>query len=206
MVLLLSCVCAIYHFRRVDKATRFLCLWIVTGGVTELLAVHFAVTYKNNLPVYTFYSIIELSLITFYFAFSVEVIRRQRLHLIIIAASTLMWLANMYWLQPVNSINSNFIFIECLITVCLSLYALYRLLLLYNHSLLRKTHFWIPCIVLLYCCGTLWNWGFYDHFLKHYPERTVMLSICILFVNILTYSAYTLILLFYPKMKRAYVL
>jgi hypothetical protein len=205
MVLLLSCICAICYFRKVDKATRTLCLWILTGGITELLAWYFAMKYKNNLPVYAFYSIVELSLIAFYFAYSVKFIRRHRLHFIFIAASTLMWLVNVRWLQPLNSINSNFIFIECLITVCLSLYALYRRLLIYNHSLIKKTHFWIPCILLLYCCGTLWNWGFYDFFFKHYPDRTVILSICILGMNILTYSAFTLILLFYSKMKRSYV-
>lgn len=205
MVSLLSCICAIYYFRKVDKATKFLCLWILAGGATELLAWYFAMKYQNNLPVYAFYSIIELSLITFYFAYSVKFIRRKYLHFIIIAISTLMWLMNVRWLQPLNSINSNFIFVECLITVCLSLYAVYRRLLLYDHSLIKKTHFWVPCVLLLYCCGTLWNWGFYDHFLKHHPGRTVLLSICILVVNILTYSAFSLILLFYSKMKRTYV-
>lgn len=205
MVLLLSCICALYYFRKVDKATKFLCLWILTGGITELLASYFAMKYKNNLPVYALYSIIELFLILFYFAYSVKFIRRHKLHFIIIVASTLMWLVNVRWLQPLNSINSNFIFIECLITVCLSLYAVYRRLLLYNHSLTQKTHFWIPCILLLYCCGTLWNWGFYDYFLKYYPGRTIILSVCILCMNIITYSAFTLILLFYSKMKRSYV-
>ena len=205
IALILSGIVGVVRFHTIDKATKIVCLWIWLGGITELLASFLRFNSGNNLPVYSVYSLIELCIIAMYFNVSLKYIKKQHAGIFIIITSILLWVGNTIFLQPINVINSNFIFIECLFIVSLSLYAIYRRFLIYDESLIPNTHFWIPCILVLYQLGTLWNWGFYEYFFDRSPENTDILIIAILGINILTYISFTTILIQYPKMKRSHV-
>ncbi|WP_118973940.1 hypothetical protein [Taibaiella koreensis] len=191
-----------FRFKRVDKASRFICILVWTGFLAELVARYASVRYHNNMPVYAINRLVEFGLISLYFNYSVDVFTKHRVGYIIGAIVILIGVANSIWYQPLNTLNTLYIFLECIGVVCMSLYSFYRLLLTNTSIRLHeRVHFWIPCIFVFNWCGTLSCWGLYDYFRKGITEKLPILNISLVLINTLTYLAFGLIFLLYPKMK-----
>ncbi len=196
----------LFRFHRVDRAAKIICLLIWLGFLTEGIGYYAAWKYHNNYPVYTPSIFIEFVLISLYFNFSVPVLQKKNVGIYIAAAGVLLGVMNTLFLQPIDTLSSNFIFLECLVVVCFSLFAIYRLLRIDSDKLelQRKVHFWLPFILLFYQCATLSAWGVYDKFGDD-AEDAKMLDFSILIINIITYSSFGLIFFRYPKMKAIHV-
>lgn len=202
LVLLLVSVFAVFHFRKMDLASKIVCVLIWMASLTEMLAWYSAKHFRNNLPVYNIFSFFELSLVSIYFNYSIDTFRKRNLGYYIAGIGTVLGVLNMIFLQPINTFNSNFMFVQCLCTVTMSLYSFYRLLLVSNNLYLQNnTHFWIPCVFVFYWCTTLFSWGMYDFFTGQLKEKAAILNICLLVVNIITYLAYATIFFLPSKIK-----
>lgn len=201
--LLLCLVIALpFRYKEVDKASRFICIMIWIGFLAEIVARYASKKYHNNMPVYTINRFIEFALVSLYFNYSIDTFRKHHIGYIIAAAGIAIGVANSIWYQPITTLNTLYIFLECIGIVCMSLFSFYRLLL--THTTLRlhnRVHFWIPCIFLFNWCGTLSSWGLYDYFRSGHYDKTPILNISLVFVGILTYLAFGIIFLLYPKMK-----
>lgn len=180
-------------------------MFIWLGALSETVAWFSILRFKTNLPVYAVSSIIEFIIICFYFNATLAYFRKWNIGIWAAAIGTLFGILNSALLQPMNTINVNFLFFECLAIVCLSLFSIYQRLMAGDISLTKETHYWIPCILLFYKCSALWNWGTYDYVLSRDPGKTIYLNIGILTINTATYLAFTLLLFFYPKMQRTNV-
>lgn len=202
LVLLLVSVFAIFYFRKMDRASRIICVLIWIASLTEALAWYSAKRFRTNLPVYHIFSYLEFILVCLYFNYSIATFRRRNIGYYIALTGIVLGLANTIFLQPLNTLNSNFIFLECLCIVSMSLYSLYRLLLVNDNLYLQNnTHFWVPCVLIFYWCTTLFSWGMYDFFAGLLQKKIGMLNICLLMVNIITYLAYATIFFLPSKIK-----
>ncbi len=202
LVLLLVSVFAVFHFRKMDLASRIICVLIWIASITEVLAWYSAKHFHNNLPVYNIFSYFELAFISLYFNYSIDTFKKRNLGYYIAGIGTVLGILNMIFFQPITTLNSNFIFVECLCIVSMSLYSFYRLLLVSNNLYLQNnTHFWVPCVLIFYWCTTLFSWGMYDFFAGLLQEKTAILNICLLMVNIITYLAYATIFFLPTKIK-----
>lgn len=201
---LLICLAVLLPFRykKADKASRFICILIWSGLLTELVAKYASVKYHNNMPVYAIDRFIEFGLISLYFNYSVDTFSRHHIGYFIGTTVVLIGIANSIWYQPLNTLNTIYIFLECIVIICMSLYSFYRLLLTSTTIRLHeRVHFWIPCIFVFNWCGTLSCWGLYDYFRKGVTEKLPILNISLVSISILTYIAFGLVFLLYPKMK-----
>lgn len=203
--LLIAVVYSFVRYKRLDMGSRFICMLIWLGAVSETIAWFAAVKFRNNLPVYAISSICEFAITCLYFNSTLRFYKKWNIGIICAVAGILFGVMNIAVFQPLNTINSNFLFFECLGVVCLSLFSIYQRLMATDMRLLKEIHFWIPCILLFYKCTALWNWGIYDYVTARHEEKTIFLNIGILLINVLTYLAFTLLLLFYPKMRRTHV-
>lgn len=202
LVLLLVSVFAVFNFRKMELASRIICVLIWIASITEVLAWYTAKHFHNNLPVYNIFSYLELTLVCLYFNYSIDTFRKRFIGYYIALAGILLGLLNTIFFQPLTTLNSNFIFVECLCIVSMSLYSFYRLLLVSNNLYLQNnTHFWVPCVLIFYWCTTLFSWGMYDFFAGLLQEKTAILNICLLMVNIITYLAYATIFFLPSKIK-----
>ncbi len=201
---LLICLAVLLAFRykKVDKASRFICILVWSGLLTELVARYASVRYHNNMPVYAVTRFVGFAFISMYFNYSIDVFRKHHIGYLIAAIVILTGVANSIWYQPLATLNTLYIFLECISVVCMSLYSFYRLLLPNTTIRLHEqVHFWIPCIFVFNWCGTLSCWGLYDYFRKGITEKIPILNISLVFVAILTYLSFGLVFLLYPKMK-----
>ncbi len=200
-VLSLAAVYAVYCFRKVDRPTRYLCLWLWLGMLTEAVSLYWISRFKTNWPVYSASSIVEFVLICLYLNNNLHYYQERKIGLIAAGIGLPAGIVNMLWLQPVQSLNSNFQLFECLVLVCLILYTIYRRLLIPDLYLSRETHFWIPCIFLFYLCGTILNSSIYE---QVRVGQAYLLTVCNNVINIITYLSCAIILIAYPKMSRTH--
>ena len=206
LLIILSLIAAI-RYRRIDPATRAISWFIWLGLATELIGRYYASKYRNNLPVYNVSCMAEWVLISLYFYYATPSFRKKRRGCYIALAGVLIGILNLLTLQPILKISSNFMFLECVGICCMSLFSIYKLLEIDDDSLQlhRKTHFWIPFILLCYQMGALWSWITYDYYERTDKSTTGLLQVLLLLNCIITYSGLIVVFLFYPKMKRIYV-
>lgn len=203
-ICLLFCLAVLLFFRYklIDKASRFLCLLMWLVCLTETVAQYAAIKYHSNIPVYTIYGFAEFILISLYFNYSIDTFQKRDIGYYIAAIGVSIGIANTIWYQPLHTLNTNYIFLECISIVCMSLYSFYRFLLTSTTMrLYERVHFWFPCIFLFNWCATLSSYGLYDHFLNVVRDKVSILNISLTSVSILTYLAFGIVFFFYPKMK-----
>lgn len=203
-LLMLFCISLLLlvRFKRIDKASRHICILIWLVFLTEVLANYAASRYHNNMPVYAVYGYIEFVLISLYFNYSIDTFRAHHIGYFIALAGLVTGISNSIWYQPINTLNTLYIFLECIGIVCMSLYSFYRLLLTETTiKVYEQVHFWFPCIFLFYWCATLSCWGMYDHFRSTVHDKTPILNISLTIVNMVTYLTFGIVFLRFPKMK-----
>lgn len=201
----ITAVYAIFRYKTVDKSTRYICMLIWLGILTETIAYFSVIKFKTNLPVYSISSILEFAIISFYFSRSIAYLRKRNIGAIAALTGLLAGILNILFFQPLYTLNSNFVFFESIVVVCFSLYAIYKMLALPDLRLWPETHFWLSCILLLYVCASLWGWAGYDYIAVNNAETSILLSICMLAINVITYASYGIILFLYPHMRQTHV-
>ena len=201
--LIISALYAVARFKKAGRSLKMICLLIWLGLLTEALGLYAAKVYRNNYPVYTISVYIEFTLICLYFNYSVEALKKSNAGIYIAVIGVLLGVVNTYSLQPLTTLNSNFLFLECLVVVCLSLFAIYELLLIDRDDLVlhRTVNFWMTFLLFFYQCSSLSAWGLYDKFGNDYAQSAAGLDISLLSINIITYLSYLLIFFRHSKLK-----
>jgi len=196
---------AILRYKMVDKTTRYIFLWIWLGLLTEAAGYIAIRLFQTNLPVYSISSILEFIILCLYFNKSVPPLKERAIGLLLAVAGLLLGILNTIFLQPLQTVNSNFLFLECLVIVCLALYALYRMFVEPDLKLWKETHFCFSCLIVFYECVSLWNWGIYGYIVQFYPEKSMVLNISLIAGNLLVYLSCGILIYLYPKMRQTYV-
>ncbi|HTN45201.1 MAG TPA: hypothetical protein VL098_02555 [Flavipsychrobacter sp.] len=195
---------AILRFKKLMSAMRIICLLIWLGLITESAGYFAAKYYGSNYVIFNIAFYLEFILIVIYYHYSIPILRKRKLGIYVALAGVVLGITNNLLLQPIlTTINSNLLFIQCLMVFCLSFFSIHSMLVsdcehLHLH---RKAHFWIICILLLYESATLSSWGLYDKLGHNELEKAVMLDILLLTVNIMTYLSYGFVLFYYSKLK-----
>ncbi len=208
ITILTVAVCIIFRYKRVDKASKIICWLIWLGLLTESIGYYAAKVYRNNYPVFNIAFFAEFTLMSLYFGYSNEVLRKKRIGIYIALSGIVLGLINTFSFQPLfTTLNSHLLFLECLVVMSLAALSFHHLLVAddVNMKLQRMPHFWFPCILLFYQCATLSTWGMYDKLGSSDAEKAASLDISILTINIITYLSYGAVFFFYPKMKVHYV-
>ncbi len=204
ILLFLLTILAVIRFKQFDKATRMIALLIYLSLTTELIARYFA--RGNNHPVYNISCFIEWGLVCLYFNYSISNFTKLHLGWYFGITGIVLGLLNLH-LQPIEKVNSNFLFLECMGICCLSFYSVYRLMLLddINIKLQRKVHYWIPFILAFYQCGALWSWVAYSYYEGINKKATGLLHVLLILNCMVIYSAFAVIFYLYPKLKKTHV-
>jgi len=197
---------AIWRFRTLTLPGKMMCLLIWNGFLTEWLGAYTARYYGTNLPVYNLSTLTEYFIICLFFNYSLLGFRGKHIGIYIGTAGVLAGIGNTLKFQPLAQINSNFIFLECLTVVCLTLFLTFRMLIALDVVPSREIYFWFASVLLFYHTSTLWIWAIYDYvYHQSGAQGSLVLEYSLMVVGIITYSAYALLLYLYPKLKRSYV-
>jgi hypothetical protein len=192
-------ICGILQVKNLDKASRFFLTLIFVAFLSETLAFYASKTFKNNLPVYNTYSVLELTILSQYFI-SLKTIPVRKNGYWIAIAILLLGVINALYVQPIDSLNSYFILIEGFCIIALSLYTFYKMLL-YNERLnvFRYHHFRLISLLLFYWTLTYMTWGLYDIIAKYLKEYLWLPFRFLLIANIIVYIGIGLTFISYKK-------
>ena len=196
----------VFRYRTVDKPSRIICWLVWLGLLTEAAGYYSAVVYRTNYFVFNISFFAEFALMSFYFIYSNKSLAKRNSGVYVtLAALVLGGLNSCLFQSPRDTLNSHFLFLECIVVMCFALLSLFRLLLADDDKLQlhRMVHFWLPCILLFYQCATMAAWGVYE--LPGQDDEAAILDKLILTINIMTYAGYGIVFLLYPKMKLPYV-
>ncbi len=198
-----AAICAICRYRRLDKAMQIMCWLLWLTDITETFAYFYSLRYHNNMVVYMFFNPLELGLVALYFSRISETMRRYYVGPAVFAGSILCGLANAVWLQPPNVMNSNFLLLDGLVTICMALFFLMQLMLAHRpgDSMHRNPHFWISVSLIFFWAATFCNWGLHDYLMVADPDFGSVVGAWVLLANIIAYGSILAVLYQYPKMQ-----
>lgn len=204
VLLFLLTLLAVVRFKQLDRATKMIALLIFLSLTTELVARYF--TKGNNHPVYNISCFIEWGLVCLYFNYSISSFTKFYLGWFFAIVGMALGILNL-WLQPIEKLSSNFLFLECMGICCLSFYSVYRFMLVddINIRLQRKVHYWIPFILAFYQCGALWSWVAYNYYEGVNKKATGLLHVLLILNCLVVYSAFAIVFYLYPKLRKTHV-
>lgn len=153
--------------KKFDKALRFFYYLLVLTLFSEGISIYFEIEYKTKAPVYHFYSILELFLISLYFLYSV--FPRPRISIVFFSGlfCAILGLGNLYFFQPLITYNTNMLMIECVLIIAMALFALFKIMQqdeivnVFSHP-----HFQIWIALLFLWTSTFFFWAFLDYLKK----------------------------------------
>lgn len=197
-----SLAIGLYNFKKIDKASKILCILLFAELLNESIAYYMAKKYHNNLAEYNIYSLIEFSMICWYFNNAIDVFHEKKIGTYIGIIGVIFGLINILFIQHIHVLNSYFLFVEGVFTIGMCLFAFFRLLLKQEElRIFRYPHFWFISIILFYWCITYLSWGLYDVLGIEFSQYISIISLLIWLVNIITYGGIGTIFLLYPKLQ-----
>jgi len=194
----------LYNFRKFDKGSKIIWFLLLTETLNESLAQYMAAKYHNNIAVYNIYSLIEFSIVCWYFNNVIDYFSKYNIGFYIGLIGVIFGIIDMTLLQPIDVLNSFFLFFEgfCIIGMCL--FAFFRLLLKHEElRIFRYHHFWFISIFLFFWCITYLSWGLYNILGTNFSQYIPLITVLIWIVNIITYGGIGSIFLLYPKLQQS---
>jgi|GEM_PF-990450 len=193
---------ALYRLNKMNKATQFLCIYLSSGFVSELLASVSAHLFGHNYFIYNIYDFSSFVLIIFYYAHLLYKPSRFSRFLVIFFAIIIFAFLNKsgpYFLSSIH--NYDFKFLANLFIITLSLFAIYKMILMKNERLIlyQLTHFWVACVFILYNFILLLARSMYYPFNLVTENDNLIFYYIVLFTNIISYLSWILLLLLSPK-------
>jgi len=201
VILGIASIISIIQIKKMATSFRLLSSLICVSFATELVAYWAAVKYGNNYVVYNIYSYIEFALICLYFNYSIDIFKKHHIGIFIAICGTLWNLANTVFLQPLDKPNFNFMAVETLAIIYMSMNAIY--IHFKNGSRFgNNLHFTIASLFVLNWMISFLHWGMGTHIANLFTEKGVSLQAVILAINIIIYVVFSATFVTYPKFNR----
>ncbi len=200
IVLVLTVFKGILRFRRLDSASKILLLLLAITTTSEFVCLIRIESHLGKAPIYHVYSVIEIILTTAYFLKTIKSYHFPAKFIISSVIWLLLGILNVIFLQPIYKFNSNYLLLESICTIAMSLYTLYTMLVNDTiHNVLKYPHFWTWSLLLLLWSSSFFFWGYYEVLTQkgwaYLPAAANTQAI----INILVYFGIGLTFLFYPK-------
>lgn len=190
-------IVALWRMKRLNKAFKILTLLIGLTFTAELTAHLLAMKYANNMIVFHIYTPVLLLLVCAYFHHSNPVFRRLNVLKIVSVAGIAAAIANSYYLQPINTFNTNYILFTGFCVIAMSLVSFYRY---YTDNetinIISRPDFQVSLLFLFYWSSTFISFAFHE-LLEESAFHGMYLFIWM--VNIITYLSLALVFMFYKE-------
>lgn len=201
-ILLCASVVSLIQFKKLDKASRYIAVLISFTFLVESLALWAAYEFQQNNPIYNTANIIEFVLLTLYFNNSISSFKKRNVGYKIAAAGIIVALFNLFFIQDIFILNTNFLAVESLSIVGMCLYYFYDFLRGDTYLEKLPPQFWATSLLLIFWSFTLFHWlvGFYimytNSYVADWPYHIIMV------VNALTYLSFGILFFNYRKMSQ----
>lgn len=200
--LLCSALVALARFRSVDIPTRIIAILLISGLLNEVIADRIAAIWGSNTVPYLLYNIVNLALTSMYFNYSVAIFRQKKAGYIVVIIGLVLGTLSSFYIKAPRLPDQYYLYLESILITGMSLFSLLAMLQGHNRfRLAMNPHFWISATILFNYTTTISSWGLLDIIAPDNSEALTGISIGLLSANTITYSAFTLIFFFLPKMN-----
>lgn len=187
-------------FRKSGTSIKLLIIYLISTAVVENLAYVLALTIKHNLYVYHIYSPIQLSILAYYYQYSISSLRKTKAGLIIsILGAILSFINAVLFQSPQKHFNSNILIFESTTIIALSLY---YFLDYFKQDVKRapliNIEFWLSCLLLFFWSATLLQWLLGDFIHGDFSETMYIIHQV---VNIITYGGIGILIYSYKQLN-----
>ena len=185
-LILLMGIWGLYNYKTTNSLQKLIILLLVATGVNELCTVILPYLKINKNPLYHIFSVVEISLTTLYFLKTIHV-RKYSLYA---RLSSILWIVlaiiNFSFFQPLHKINSNFLILECVVIISMSIIALYVIFCDDTiTNIVKHDLFWVWVCFLVLWAGTFFFWAG-QSIINNSPYMN-LLSNCQAIINIVIY-------------------
>lgn len=193
--------CLVIH-NVLDKASKFIALYLLVTFLTETSAIIGTIYFRYNIAIYNSYSLIQFILLSYYFFTINKNLIPSNYQKAITVIGVIFYIANHLLLQDfVHEPNSNFLAFESVVMVGFILLSYYNQL---NEKSAKSTltiHFWICAILLTFWSFTLIIWLIGYSITELSIKIHLLLNYLMYTINIITYTGFGLVFLFYKKLQ-----
>lgn len=201
-IICLASIIGLVHYKIMDRAFQLLVIYMIVTFCSEGIAIYCAYVYKNNLPIYHVYALVQYLLLAAYYIHSLKALNRRKIKWLILILGVFFTLVNTSFIQhPLKQLNTNFIVFESFVIILLSLYSFYYLIDEDNIDVKYNPNFWITSLLLIFWSFTFFYWLVGVALYNSMINKPIWLDAMITAINLLTYSGFGIIFLLYPKMK-----
>lgn len=188
-----------------DLPSKLILCWVIISFISELVALFFAVIFRNNFLIYNLFSLLSLLLLGFYFSKLITLFNNYYFRWIYPCLIILLWIGSIYYQNSFFTLNSPLMIIEGSFIIGFSIISIEKIVAEKSNRYFRLTssiHFWFAVIFLFYWCITILHWGLYKYFVlkgSWMPYLHLILSFAGIVVNFsIGYLFYL-----YPRLKQA---
>ncbi|MBE9668128.1 hypothetical protein [Mucilaginibacter boryungensis] len=197
---------AALRYKMLDKASRIIFYLLTLAFLTECVAAVVAYKYRNNLAVYNVSNLGQVFLIALYFNYCSNTLKRRNIGLLIGLFSIVVGVLNMWFLQPIKTYNSNYFLYQTLIVLALGMFVYTQFLLNQTYlKIQRSPHFWFILVLFFFYVFNFFTMSLYDYETRHLNGYKRFIDYSIAYLSATTNIAFTLVFLFYPRLKLRYV-
>jgi hypothetical protein len=201
-ILGLAAILSLIHIKNMNKASKYMVLYLIVTFLSELIANTFSITFKNNLVIYNIYSPIQLLILGVYFNEAISSFKSRNAGFYIGGIGLILYFINAILFQnPLKELNTNFIIFECFLIIAMSLCSFYELLAGEEINIHFNPKFWFSSLLLIFWSFTFFYWIIGITLYEYLAQDSFWLDMIIWTINILIYSGFAIVFLFYKKMR-----
>lgn len=205
-LVLLAFIAGMYRFALLDTAAKIFCLLLALSFIAECLALYCTLRYHNNLTVLHLYSIVEVTIVCFYFNYSVRLFRGHKIGICLGILSFLLGVGDIILPGQLTHFGGFFMYYDGLVTIILGFTYIIEATALYpGADIFRQLHFWVAIVLIFFWSCTILEWTAYDAIIRAMPTFKLYFSYLLCALNYICYLVIALTFFRYPKMYKPHV-
>lgn len=196
---ILAIVIAFIQYKILDKGSKIFLIYLILSLFFEALATYTAIHYHNNLLVINIFDVLQYVITCIYFSYSISSLTRKRTT-ILITVGIIVWLLTS-WYKPITStLNTYFLAFESISIIGLCHYYFYDLLNADDNKSANAS-FFLVSLLFIFWSFTFMYWLFGLTLRTSMADSGKWLGMLIMIINLVCYSGFSLVFLFYKKLQ-----
>lgn len=196
---ILAIVIAFIQYKLLDKGSKIFLVYLILSLLFEGLATYSAIHYHNNLLVINIFDLLQYVITCVYFSYSISTLNKKRT-IALITTGIIVWLITTMYKPLTTALNTYFLAFESITIIGLCHYYFYDLLNADDNKSANAS-FFLVSLLFIFWSFTFMYWLFGLTLRTSMADSGKWLGMLIMIINLVCYSGFSLVFLFYKKLQ-----